>query len=114
MVPYVVVAHELAHGVQVQLLGTTRYSSLIQDRGTKAFELQADCLAGAALAGSAQEEGGFTWEDHDAQEVNKTYEQFSDLESVDNPTHGDAAERVSHFQHGREGGVAACFKRPWE
>jgi len=108
MVVYVAVAHELGHGVQSQLRNT-KYAHLIAKPQTKANELQADCLAGAALAGSSVEKDGFTWETRDAGEVNETYKLVGDLENIDNSTHGDAGERVSHFQHGREAGVSACF-----
>ncbi len=108
MVVYVAVAHELGHGVQSQLRNT-KYAHLIAEPQTKSYELQADCLAGAALAGSAVEKDGFTWQAYDAGEVNETYKLLGDLETIGNPTHGDASERVAHFQRGREEGVSGCF-----
>jgi predicted metalloprotease len=98
--PYLVVAHEWAHAVQARLP-----QSLV----TAAPELQADCFAGAALFGSA-EDGTLVFEDGDQQELDAALTALADQTPwTRSGDHGNAAERVSAFTTGREGGVEACL-----
>ena len=106
-----VVAHEWAHAVAARL-----DPSLVQER----FELQADCLAGAALSGAAAD-GLFIWETGDEQEIVDSLTRAGDLadwgEYFINPTtgervlavHGSPEQRIDSFFTGWESGVDACL-----
>jgi uncharacterized protein len=96
---YVVIAHEWAHAVQVRL-----------DRAgaSTATELQADCLAGAALQGAA-DEGLVRLEAGDDEELVRSLTVAADDGSGGGISHGTASQRTSAFRTGVEGGVAACL-----
>ncbi|MGY1689214.1 hypothetical protein [Geodermatophilus sp. SYSU D01105] len=107
---YLVVAHEWAHAV------TTRIDPALV---SEAYELQADCLAGATLQGAA-DDGTLRLEDGDSQEfVDSLAAVASDVPwgtvYVDDngqeqtEVHGSAQERTDAFQRGVSHGVRGCL-----
>ncbi|MFE2123596.1 neutral zinc metallopeptidase [Rhodococcus aetherivorans] len=97
---YFVVAHEWGHAVAAQLP-----ASLVTDDQ----ELQADCLAGAAIYGAVAE-GTLILEPGDEQELVEALAALADQTPWTTSTdHGDAFERVDAFNRGRTGGVDACL-----
>lgn len=97
---YLVIAHEWGHAIQGQL--PNRLVS-------QAVELQADCLAGAALQGAARA-GLVRIEPGDDQEIAETLQAVADDYAwTDESSHGNARQRTSAFQGGVSGGVDACF-----
>ncbi|MGY1639618.1 hypothetical protein ACI782_00590 [Geodermatophilus sp. SYSU D00703] len=107
---YLVVAHEWAHAVAARI-----DPALISD----AYELQADCLAGAALQG-AIDDGSLRLEDGDSQEFvdslaavasdvpwGTVYVDENGREQVE--VHGSAQERIDAFQRGTDNGVRGCL-----
>lgn len=95
-----VVAHEWAHAIQQRL-----HHSIID----VAAELQADCLAGAALA-EASDLALLRWEDGDSREIVEVLSLVADdLPWADPADHGDVFERIESYNLGRRGGIAACF-----
>ena len=97
---YLVVAHEWGHAIQARL-----DASLVDNR----LELQADCLAGAAIYGAARDET-LRFEPEDQRELANALSTVAD----DTPwtsigDHGNAAERVASFNLGRNDGVAGCL-----
>jgi uncharacterized protein len=97
---YMVIAHEWGHAIQGQL--PDRYVS-------EAIELQADCLAGAALQGAAQE-GLVRIEPGDDEEIQQTLEAVADdYPWTDQSSHGDAQQRIAAFRSGVTGGVDGCL-----
>ncbi|MGY1591104.1 hypothetical protein ACI79D_03905 [Geodermatophilus sp. SYSU D00708] len=107
---YLVVAHEWAHAV------SARIDPALVD---EAYELQADCLAGAALQG-AVDDGSLTLEDGDSQEFvdslaavasdvpwGTVYVDENGQEQVE--VHGSAQERTDAFERGADGGVPGCL-----
>jgi uncharacterized protein len=96
---YLVIAHEWGHAIQARLR---------RDLVSVAAELQADCLAGAALQGAANE-GLIVIEPGDSEEIAQTLAAVADDYPWTNESdHGNAAERTSSFNTGVEGGVKAC------
>ena len=97
---YMVIAHEWGHAIQGQL----------PDRlVSQAVELQADCLAGAALQGAAQE-GLVRIEPGDDEEIQQTLEAVADdYPWTNQSSHGDAQQRISAFRTGVTGGVDGCL-----
>jgi hypothetical protein len=99
---YLVIAHEWGHAIQAQL--PNRLVS-------QALELQADCLAGAALQGAA-DEGLVRIEPGDDQEIARTLAAVADdYPWTDQSSHGDAQQRTSAFQQGVSDGVDSCLGR---
>jgi predicted metalloprotease len=97
---YLVIAHEWAHAIQARL----RPSQVSQ-----ATELQADCLAGAALQGAARE-GLVQIEPGDAEEMTRTLVVVADdFPWTDSGSHGNAQQRTAAFNAGVDGGVGACL-----
>lgn len=93
---YLVVAHEWGHAVQNRVLGLSAVAK----------ELQADCLAGATLFGSEDLE----FEAGDTDELAAGLAALADdTPWTDSSDHGDANERISFFDEGGQGGVAACM-----
>jgi predicted metalloprotease len=76
---YLIIAHEWGHAIQNRL----KNSLVAQQK-----ELQADCLAGAALYGAAEKDR---------------------TPRIEPGDHGDAFQRIENFSKGRTGGVKACF-----
>jgi len=96
---YLVIAHEWGHAVQYQVYGSL--SSSVET------ELQADCLAGAALRGAIND-GVLIEEPGDQDEIFNNLVRVAD--KWGNPrSHGSARERNLAFQTGENGGVPACF-----
>ena len=97
---YLVVAHEWGHAIQNRLR-----RSLV----SPASELQADCLAGAALYGAA-DDGTLTFEEGDEQEIVSAFAIIGDKTPWTSPgDHGTAAQRLRSFSRGGTGGTKACF-----
>jgi uncharacterized protein len=97
---YLVVAHEWGHAIQARLA---------RSQVSVAAELQADCLAGAALQGAA-DEGLVTIEPGDAAEIDRGLTVAADdTPWTDESSHGDAQQRISAFHTGSTGGVDACL-----
>ncbi|WP_067469281.1 neutral zinc metallopeptidase [Actinomadura macra] len=97
---YLVVAHEWGHAIQNRLR-----RSLV----SAASELQADCLAGAALYGAAKDDR-LTFEDGDEQEIAAAFRVIGDKAPWTRPgDHGSASQRLRSFSRGGNGGAKACF-----
>jgi predicted metalloprotease len=72
-------------------------------------ELQADCLAGAALNGAAQE-GLVRIEPGDDEEIARTLGSVADdYPWTDQRSHGDAQQRIGSFRLGVTRGVDGCL-----
>lgn len=97
--PYLVIAHEWGHAIQDRL-----GDSLTE----KAAELQADCLAGAALFGAAAD-GELILETGDQKELAAGLNFLGDETPWTSSTdHGDSFERIRYFDEGRLHGIARC------
>jgi predicted metalloprotease len=97
--PYLVVAHEWGHSIQAR----------VDDVTTNAYELQADCLAAAALYGAAMD-GTLQFEEGDEKEITNALTALADSTGwTDTTDHGDTFQRIEYFDAGRQGGVAACL-----
>jgi predicted metalloprotease len=97
---YLTIAHEWGHAIQARLA---------QPTVSIARELQADCLAGAALQGAVNE-GLITVDPGDPEEVSRALAVLADdYPWTDVTSHGDAAQRSSAFSSGVSGGVDACL-----
>ena len=100
---YFVIAHEWGHAIQARL---------DQDFLTKFAELQADCLAAAALDAAAKY-GSFFWEPGDRGEIFQSLSLVADeVEWGNAASHGSADQRIEAYQAGEKGGVRACFQTP--
>ncbi|GLW62928.1 hypothetical protein Arub01_11720 [Actinomadura rubrobrunea] len=100
---YMIIAHEWGHAVQARLR-----SSLVSVQK----ELQADCLAGAALYGAAERDRTLSIEPGDREEIIDAFKAVGDDTPWTSPgDHGDALQRIEYFSKGRTGGVRACFNR---
>ena len=96
---YLVIAHEWAHAIQARLE---------QSQVSVAAELQADCMAGAALQG-AVEQGLVSLEPGDSEELAQgLIASADDYPWTDVRSHGDAQQREAAFSTGTDGGVNAC------
>jgi len=99
---YLVVAHEWGHAIQSRI---NRYQVSL------ATELQADCLAGATLAG-AQRDGLIRLQPGDNEELAATLTVLADTYPWTNHgSHGDAQQRVASYNLGAGQGVLACIAR---
>jgi uncharacterized protein len=97
---YLIVAHEWGHAVQARL-----HRSLI----SRAQELQADCLAGAALYGAARDDV-LRFERGDVQELSASLSRLSDdYDWTDVSDHGSPAQRIGAFNQGAKYGVRGCL-----
>ncbi|RJL31982.1 neutral zinc metallopeptidase [Bailinhaonella thermotolerans] len=98
---YVVIPHEIGHAVQAQLITDYRH--------TKELELQADCYAGAALAGIVRY-GFVNPEPGDEQEIIKNFAAAGDPEETwwRPDLHGTFEQRQSAFAEGYQRGPAGC------
>lgn len=106
---YLVIAHEWGHAIQGQ----------IDPDLVPAFsELQADCLAGAALYGSASNalkrsplDNSLIFEPGDEAELEAGLAASADdVPWADPSSHGSAEQRIAAFGFGRDGGVEGCFE----
>lgn len=96
---YLIVAHEWGHAIQARL----RTSQV-----SVAAELQADCLAGAALFGSVRD-GELRLEPGDRQEIAQTLAVVADdFPWTDERSHGNAQQRTQAFELGANDGPTAC------
>lgn len=94
---YLVVAHEWAHAIQARLRPDVR---------AVAYELQADCLAGAAMYG-ATADGALQWDEGDADELVYALHSLGDATPWTRPgDHGSPEERLAHFRMGGDGPLA--------
>jgi predicted metalloprotease len=96
---WVIVAHEYAHVVQRQL--ASRYLS-------QAYELQADCFAGATM-GEMYRRGMLILERGDYQEIDDSLAEIATLPWGGGGTHGSVAQRWSAFGTGWRGGNPSCL-----
>ena len=107
---YLVVAHEWAHSM---------VSHVDPSLVSEAYELQADCLAGAALQG-AVDDGLLTLESGDPEEFTASLAAVASdnawgtvyVDADGQPqteTHGSAQERIDAFERGAGDGVRACL-----
>ncbi|QXJ25174.1 neutral zinc metallopeptidase [Actinomadura graeca] len=97
---YLVVAHEWGHAIQ---------NRLRRNLVSAASELQADCLAGAALYG-ASKDGRLTFEKGDQQEIVAAFKVIGDKSPWTRPgDHGTSSQRLRSFSRGGNGGAKACF-----
>jgi uncharacterized protein len=97
---YLVIAHEWGHAIQARLASS---------QVSRAIELQADCLAGAAITGAA-DEGLVQIEEGDEAEIARALAAVADdFPWTDTSSHGNAAERTANFNRGSRGGVEACL-----
>jgi predicted metalloprotease len=97
---YLVIAHEWGHAIQDQL-----DASLVAE----GEELQADCLAAAALYGAAAD-GALTFDMGDDAELIGSLTALADqMPWTMSSDHGDPFQRLQWFTIGRNGGVQACF-----
>jgi predicted metalloprotease len=97
---YFIIAHEWGHAVQERLDVRLR---------DVAFELQADCIAGAELNGAAQD-GSIRFEEGDADELGQAIKSTADDFPWNKATdHGDVNQRISYFNKGWQGGITACL-----
>jgi uncharacterized protein len=99
---YVILFHEWGHAVQDRV-GVPSLSI--------SSELQADCYAGAALAGVV-EAGQLQLEAGDPEEVLRVLYQGGDPAGtpwLDPAAHGSAELRIRAFAFGQDQGAAACF-----
>jgi predicted metalloprotease len=98
--PYLIVAHEWGHAVQARL------SMNLQ---SEQYELQADCLAGATLYGSAAD-GNLEFESGDEKEIVDGLNLIADeVPWGMTGDHGDSFQRIDAFNAGRTGGVPECL-----
>ncbi|MFF3443931.1 hypothetical protein [Streptosporangium sp. NPDC002721] len=99
---YLIIAHEWGHAVQARMPG--RHVAV-------AAELQADCLAGAALQG-AVEDGLLDVEEGDADEIRAGLHAVGGTVPWTRPgDHGSKQERMSAFHRGANRGVPGCLRR---
>ncbi|MET1044908.1 MAG: neutral zinc metallopeptidase [Microbacteriaceae bacterium] len=98
---YFVVAHEWGHAIQARAAPEQR---------DQRIELQADCLAGAALQGMAND-GTLVFEPGDSEELVAGVASLGDPRPWTYPgDHGSADERVGELTRGMQLGVAACLQ----
>jgi hypothetical protein len=97
---FFIIAHEWGHAIQARIDGT---------RVSQAYELQADCLAGAALNG-ALAMGLIRAEPTDAAKFGQALGAVGDSYPwTSTRDHGTAQQRTGAFALGVRGGVPACL-----
>ncbi|MET8160002.1 neutral zinc metallopeptidase [Sphaerisporangium sp. NPDC005289] len=97
---YDVIAHEWGHAVQAHPGFPQR---------SPAAELQADCLAGAALYGAAAD-GTLRFEKGDVREIAAALRAMADKTRWTRPgDHGSASQRIAAFDRGAAYGVPGCM-----
>jgi hypothetical protein len=97
---YLIIAHEWGHAIQARLS---------RNMVSVAAELQADCLAGAELAG-AQRDRTLVGDPGDAEQIARTLAAVSDdFPWTKQTDHGDVTQRISAYRRGFLGGVPTCF-----
>jgi predicted metalloprotease len=97
---FTIIAHEWGHAIQAQL-----DPAIVAE----AKELQADCLAGAALSG-AEQDGTFVFEEGDAEGLAAVFSYLGDdTPWYEDGDHGDPEQRAEQFLAGYGDGVGACL-----
>jgi predicted metalloprotease len=97
---YLVIAHEWGHAIQARIEDSLNW---------RAKELQADCLAGAALFGAA-DDGTLEFEDGDIEEIEAAFDKLGDKTPwTKESDHGTPEQRLSAFNRGADGGVENCL-----
>lgn len=97
---YMIVAHEWGHAIQ---------SGLVAGGLGVQYELQADCLAGAALEGAVRD-GALVLEPGDYEEVDAGLAAIADAYPWGSVAdHGNAQERIAMFRGGAQNGVRSCI-----
>ena len=91
---YLVVAHEWGHAIQSRLGLPTE------------SEVQADCLAGAALFGAVAD-GALRFDESDQAEIAAAFDELSGKSA--HTGHGVPLERIEAFDLGHQRGVLACL-----
>lgn len=98
--PYLIIAHEWGHAIQADLDMSLQ---------SQQYELQADCLAGAALYGS-REDGTLEFEQGDEKEIVDGLNFIADeVPWGMSGDHGDSFQRIEWFDMGRTDGVPGCL-----
>lgn len=98
---YLIIAHEWGHAIQARIN--------IFLLGAVGSELQADCLAGAAIDG-AVEDGTLTKNTGDTEKVHKALAAVSDqFPWTSQSNHGTAKQRTAAFDNGTDNGAKSCF-----
>jgi predicted metalloprotease len=101
---YLLVAHEWAHAAQERFVADGQEPAVVAQ-----YELQADCLAGATLAG-AEKLGVLTMEPGDSTElINALIAAGDDHPWTGGNDHGSSAERVHWFDAGFNGDIETCL-----
>jgi predicted metalloprotease len=96
---YLIISHEWGHAIAARI-----DRSLV----SVAAELQADCMAGAALSGAAAD-GTVRFEQGDTQELSRTLSAVADnFPWTQESDHGNARQRIVSFNTGARGGPLAC------
>lgn len=97
---YLIIAHEWGHAIQARVK-----KSLV----SQAAELQADCLAGAALTGAVKK-GLLGAEPSDAEQIEQTLTVSADKSTWTNTRdHGNSRQRIEAYKLGQRSGVDGCF-----
>lgn len=97
---YLIIAHEWGHAIQARL----RHREV-----SVAMELQADCFAGAALAG-AQQSGLLALPSDASSQLGRTLTENADRYPwTKSSDHGNASQRIGAFNTGVRAGPTACL-----
>ena len=100
---YATVAHEVGHAGQWRFRFDEEYGA-VPDPDSPEYELQADCLAGAAL-GKAVQDGYLSLEDGDLDEITAFTTKYNHGTS-----HGTTAQRIDAFLTGyNTGDIESCL-----
>jgi len=98
--PYLIIAHEWGHAIQADLDMSLQ---------SEQYELQADCLAAAALYGSSAD-GTLRFEQGDEKEIVDGLNFIADeVPWGMTGDHGDSFQRIESFDLGRTQGVPGCL-----
>ena len=101
---YLVLAHEWGHVAQARLTDAGAGDTVVAQE-----ELQADCMAGATLAG-AVDAGALQLDSADTAELVDSLQAMGDNHRwAGEGDHGSSAQRVSWFQEGFGGGLQKCL-----
>ncbi len=101
---YLVLAHEWGHVAQARLTDAGAGDTVVAQQ-----ELQADCMAGATLAG-AVDTGALELDSADTDELVDSLQAMGDNHRwAGEGDHGSSAQRVSWFQEGFDGGLQQCL-----
>jgi len=101
---YLVLAHEWGHVAQARLTDAGAGYTVVAQQ-----ELQADCMAGATLAG-AVDTGALELDSADTKELVDSLQAMGDNHRwAGEGDHGSSAQRVSWFQEGFDGGIQDCL-----